>query len=262
MLSKSFFLCWWRSAVIVSWGLVLAVTPAWAGLPETLVRIKPSIVIIGTYKATDNPRFQLRGTGFVVGNGRQVITNAHVMPDVSGLSESSALVVQVRGAGGQWEMRSAQTVERSDGHDLVLLQMDGAAAPALVLGDSERVREGTDLAFTGFPIGGVLGYSPVTHRAMVSSITVAALPSPSARQLQPRAVRGLRDGTFEIFQLDATAYPGNSGGPLFEPDTGEVLGVMNMVLIKGTRESALSQPSGISYAIPIRHAKDLLSRHP
>ena len=75
-----------------------------------------------------------------------------------------------------------------------------------------------------------------------------------------RAVRGLRDGTFEIFQLDATAYPGNSGGPLFDPQTGEVMGVMNMVLIKGTRESALSQPSGISYAIPAVHVKELLAR--
>lgn len=72
----------------------------------------------------------------------------------------------------------------------------------------------------------------------------------------------MRNGTFAIFQLDATAYPGNSGGPLFDPNTGEVLGVVNMVLIKGTRESALSQPSGISYAIPIRHVKDLLGQLP
>jgi hypothetical protein len=49
---------------------------------------------------------------------------------------------------------------------------------------------------------------------------------------------------------------------LFDPRTGEVLGVLNMVLIKGTRESALSNPSGISYAIPIRHARELLERRP
>lgn len=250
----------WRSSALLLSGLVMVLSPVWAGLTESLLSIKPSIVIIGTYKGTDNPRFRLRGTGFVVGNGRQVITNAHVLPEVTGLSESPSLVVQVLGADGQWAMRSAQTVERSDGHDLVLLQMDGAAVPALVLGDSARVREGADLAFTGFPIGGLLGYSPVTHRATVSSITPAALPSPSARQLQERAVRGLRNGTFDIFQLDATAYPGNSGGPLFDPSTGEVLGVMNMVLIKGTRESALSQPSGIAYAIPAVHVKELLAR--
>ena len=151
---------------------------------------------------------------------------------------------------GQWLMRRVDRHQRDDAHDLALLRIEGPAAPALALGDSERVREGDDLAFTGFPIGGVLGYSPVTHRATVSSITPAALPSPSARQLQERAVRGLRNGTFEIFQLDATAYPGNSGGPLFHPQTGEVLGVLNMVLVKSRRESVLSNPSGIAYAIP------------
>ena len=233
---------------------------AWAGLADAVPKVKPSIVIVGTYKATDNPRFQLRGTGFVVGEGNTVVSNAHVLPDATGLSDAPALVVQVRGSDGQWQMRRVDRHQRDDAHDLALLRIEGPAAPALALGDSERVREGDDLAFTGFPIGGFLGYSPVTHRATVSSITPAALPSPSARQLQERAVRGLRNGTFDIFQLDATAYPGNSGGPLFDPSTGEVLGVMNMVLIKGTRESALSQPSGIAYAIPAVHVKELLAR--
>ena len=152
--------------------------------------------------------------------------------------------------------------QRDEVHDLASLVIEGSPVAPLSLGNSDRVREGEELAFTGFPIGGVLGFSPVTHRALVSSITSAALPSPTANQLQERAVRGLRDGTFDIFQLDATAYPGNSGGPLFDPQTGEVLGVLNMVLIKGTRESALSQPSGISYAIPIRHVRALLGRQP
>lgn len=242
--------------------LVQLAASAWAGLADTVPIIKPSIVIVGTYKATDNPRFQLRGTGFVIGEGKTVVSNAHVLPEAMAMSDAPVLVVQVRGADGQWHMRRVERHLRDEAHDLALLRIEGPAAPALIVGDSGRVREGDDLAFMGFPIGGVLGYSPVTHRATVSSITPAALPSPSARQLQERAVRGLRNGTFAIFQLDATAYPGNSGGPLFDPNTGEVLGVVNMVLIKGTRESALSQPSGISYAIPIRHVKDLLGQLP
>lgn len=234
---------------------------AWAGLADALPRVKASIVIVGTYKVSDSPRFQLRGTGFVIDEGLTVVTNAHVLSEVTGLSDAPALVVQVRGSDGQWQMRRVERHYRDDAHDLALLRIEGLAVPALVVGDSERVREGDDLAFTGFPIGGILGYSPVTHRATVSSITPAALPSPSARQLQERAVRGLRNGTFDIFQLDATAYPGNSGGPLFDPNSGEVLGVINMVLIKGTRESALSQPSGIAYAIPARFIRELLERH-
>ena len=146
-------------------------------------------------------------------------------------------------------------------HDLALLRFEGPAAPALRVGDSGAVQEGQTIAFTGFPIGGALGFSPVTHRGMVSSIALAALPTASARQLNENVIRSLRGGpSFNIFQLDGTAYPGNSGGPVFDPDTGEVLGVINMVFIKGTRESALTHPSGISYAIPSSHILQLLQR--
>lgn len=239
---------------------LLATARAQAGLPETIVKLKPSVVLIGTFKATDSPRFQLRGTGFIVGNGQLVVTNAHVLPTPAG-GDAPALVVQVRQPSGEWQMRPAAPLEINPAHDLALLRMEGAPGTAARLGDSNNVREGDDLAFMGFPIGGVLGFSPVTHRATVSSITPAALPSPSSARLSEMAIRGLRNGTFNIFQLDATAYPGNSGGPLFDPETGDVLGVLNMVLIKGTRESALSQPSGISYAIPGVHVRDLLDRH-
>lgn len=242
--------------------LCVALWPAHASLPDTIARLKPSVVLVGTFKATNSPRFQLRGTGFVVGRGGQVITNAHVLPDDLGQGDAAALVVQVRGPDGAWQMRAAELQDRSVEHDLALLRMEGPAVPAMTVGDSARVREGDQLAFMGFPIGGVLGFSVVTHRAMVSSITPAALPSPTADRLKAQAIRGLRDGTFNIFQLDATAYPGNSGGPLFDPESGAVVGVVNMVLIKGTRESALSQPSGITYAIPAVHVKALLDRHP
>ena len=68
----------------------------------------------------------------------------------------------------------------------------------------------------------------------------------------------LRSGSFEVYQLDGTSYPGNSGGPLFEMEKGEVIGIINMEFVKGTKESALSQPSGISFAIPVVYLQELL----
>ena len=68
----------------------------------------------------------------------------------------------------------------------------------------------------------------------------------------------LREGNYEVLQLDATAYPGNSGGPVLDADSGRDVGIVNMVLVKAGRESALSSPTGISYAIPVRHLHELL----
>jgi len=245
-------------AVLCAFAACLTSGPARADLPSTVERLKPSIVVVGSFRSTDSPRFRMRGTGFVVGSGNQAITNLHVLPQASENTADMTIVVQVRRPGGILSMRQA-SIERVDRvHDLALLRFEGAAAPSMVIGDSQAVREGQAVAFIGFPIGGALGFSPVTHRGLISSITPAAMPTPSASQLNEATIRSVRGGPFDIFQLDGTAYPGNSGGPLFDPDSGEVLGVVNMVFIKGSRESALSQPSGISYAIPSRFVTELL----
>ena len=246
-------------SVLACLGAALPIT-AQADLPAVIDKVKPSVVIVGSYKANNSPRFRLRGTGFVIGDGNTAVTNAHVLPDSSEDFSDSSMVVQVRGAANVLQMRMATVLALDKEHDLALLRFDGPRVPALTLGDSDAVREGQAVAFMGFPIGGALGFSAVTHRGLVSSITTAALPTPTAQQLNAKAIRSLRAGTFDIFQLDATAYPGNSGGPLLDPEKGEVLGVINMVFIKGTKESALTHPSGISYAIPSRHIVQLLQR--
>lgn len=237
----------------------------WADLSSTIAKVKPSVVILGTYKSTNSPRFALRGTGFIVGedgqgNSNLVVTNAHVLPQSTEADAQAGLVIQLKVNQSELQMRPVVVLEVDKLHDLALLRFEGPAAPALSVRDSGTVQEGQAIAFIGFPIGGALGFSPVTHRGTVSSIAAAALPTPTAQQLNEKTIRGLRQGSFEIFQLDGTAYPGNSGGPLFDPETGEVLGVVNMVFIKGTRESALTNPSGISYAIPSRYILHLFKR--
>lgn len=233
---------------------------AFSDVPQAIALVKPSVVVVGTYKLTNSPRFNLRGTGFVVGNGNWAVTNAHVIPEGADFDPDAKIVVQVRTGQSDLQMRQAKVLDVDKLHDLALLQFDGPALPKLSLRDSDTVREGQSVAFMGFPIGGALGFSAVTHRGMVSSVTPIVLPTATSQQLNARTVASLRSGSFDIFQLDATAYPGNSGGPLFDADTGEVLGVINMVFVKGTKESALTNPSGISYAIPSNFISELLQR--
>lgn len=231
----------------------------YAEFADTIERIKPSIVVVGTYKKTNSPQFVLRGTGFVVGNGNIVATNAHVVPD-SAESDAPALVIQARNERGEPQVRRARLLQRDRDHDLAIISIEGPALPALKLQNSDSVREGLSIGFTGFPIGGALGFSPVTHRGIVSSITPIALPGGNAQQLNEKLIQRIKSGAFNIFQLDATAYPGNSGSPVFDVETGNVIGVINMVFIKGSKEAALSQPSGITYAIPVNFLAELLKQ--
>ena len=229
-----------------------------ASLSDTVSTLKYAIVAVGTLQADRTPPVSFLGTGFVVADGTYVVTNAHVLPPVLDVLENEKLVV-FSGKGNKAEALDAKTVSIDAAHDLVILKIAGPPRPALRFGDSSLVREGDSLAFTGFPIGVVLGYYPVTHRATLSSITPIVIPAPHAEQLSSRSIRQLRT-PFAVFQLDATAYPGNSGSPLYLPDSGKVVGIVNMVFVKSTKEKILSDPSGIAYAIPGEYIVDLIRK--
>ena len=257
-----------RRCLLLSWftaaaGAMPSAAMAAEVLPDLIQRMRPSVQTVGFYKETNNPRFSFRGTAFAVGNGNLLVTNAHVVASSPDVSADSQLTVNVRDAAGNDQLRRASVLAQDNAHDLALLRVDGPALPVLTLREEtdDPVREGQAVAFMGYPLGAALGFAPVTHRGMVSAIRPVAIPSPTATQLDARTAARIRGGAFELYQLDATAYPGNSGGPLFDVSTGRVIGVVNMVTLKGTRESALSQPSGISYAIPVRHVLDLLAQN-
>ncbi len=230
-----------------------------ADLPTLVAAAKPSVLPVGTYSATDSPRFGFRGTGFVVGDGTLVATNFHVLPAGADTENGPRMVVMVARSGSEGQLRRARVVATDRSRDLALLQLEGSPLPALALAEAGSAREGQSVALIGYPIAGALGFAPVTHRGIVASITTAALPAPTAGQLDARAVAQLRKGNFEVLQLDATAYPGNSGGPLLDAETGRVLGIVNMVLVKAGRESAISSPTGISYAVPVAYLLELMA---
>jgi S1-C subfamily serine protease len=226
----------------------------------TIERVKGSIVAIGTFERTRVPAFQFRATGFAVGDGSLIATNAHALPTTLDSERRETLVVLIPASDREPQMREAREVAVDVGTDLAVLKINGTPLPALKLGGLDGTREGQSVLFTGFPIGGVLGMFAATHRGMIAAITPIAIPPPIAANLDPRIVRRLATGSFPVLQLDATAYPGNSGSPVYDPETGEVLGIINMVFVKGTKESALTQPSGITYAIPAKHLQALINK--
>ncbi len=222
-------------------------------LTATVAKVKPSVVGIGVESWYQAPR--LVASGFVVADGHHVVTNAHVITIELDATIGEELVVFV-GRGREADARQARIVTTDPIHDLALLRIKGAALPALRLGDSGRVAEGQDIAFTGFPIGGVLGLHAATHRGIIAARVPITIPQRQARSLTPRMIRELRD-PFVVFQLDAVAYPGNSGSPLYDLE-GAVVGVISSVFVKESRERVLQDPSGITYAVPAIHVEDLL----
>lgn len=223
---------------------------------ETVTKIKPSIVAVGTFMPSRNPRSVFLGTGFAVADGSIIVTNAHVIPPILDTKHLEQLAVFYH-EGNIDKIITAKEVALDKEHDVALLKLNEGLLPPLKLGNAATVREGQLYAFTGYPMGMVLGLYPVTHRGIISAISPNIIPMLKSAQLNTKLLRRLQK-TYNVFQLDATAYPGNSGSPLYEPDSGVVIGIINKVFVQESKESVLSKPSGITYAIPINQIEDIL----
>lgn len=239
-------------------GLLLVNVQQAFALPLTQVikKVKPSVVGIGTYTPIAQPKSSLLGTGFAVGDGQYIVTNDHVIPQVLEEGINQRIVVFI-GTGNNVELQGATVIDRNKDHDLALLKIEGDKLPAMKLADKSYLDEGAPIAFTGFPIGAVLGVYPVTHQGIVSAVTPIIIPVDNSKKISIKALKRLRN-PYMVYQLDAVAYPGNSGSALYNANTGDVVGVINKVFVQSTKEAIISTPSGITYAIPVKYVHELL----
>lgn len=227
-----------------------------ADFVEVVGKIKPSVVGIGVHTPTSRPKNILRGTGFVIGNGRYIVTNDHVLPTLLNESLLQKMAVFI-GSGNNAKVREAEIVATSSLYDLAILKISGPALPAMKLASGEFIPDGSFIAFTGFPIGGLLGLYPVTHRGIIASLTPTVVPAVSAEKINLKMLKRMRN-PYLVYQLDATAYPGNSGSAMYDMKTGQVVGIINKVFVQSTKEAVISNPSGITYAIPVKYLHQVL----
>ena len=225
-------------------------------LPKLVQEVRRSIVGIGTFEALRRPPIDLKGTGFVVHDGRHVATNYHVVASGINVTNKERLIVIV-GNGRNYSDRDAEVVAIDPDHDVAILKITGEALPPVRLGTGGLLPDGTAIAVTGYPIGSVLGVYPVTHSGIISAITPIRIPQPDSRLLDATMI--LRN-PFDVYQLDLTAFPGNSGSPVYDLNSGRVVGILNSTFVKETKERALTNPTGISFAIPVAYIYQLLQK--
>jgi S1-C subfamily serine protease len=139
------------------------------------------------------------GTGWVVAPQR-VVTNAHV---VAGVSEP---LVQVTGLGDRLQ---GEVVLFDAARDLAVIAVPDLEAVPLALG--AELGPGEPAAVAGFPLDGAYQSSPARVRQVVDA--------------RGEDIYGRSGVVREVYSLFADVEPGNSGGPLLDPE-GAVVGVI------------------------------------
>lgn len=161
------------------------------------------------------------GTGFFISSDGYIVTNHHVIED--------ALRIQVTLYDGT--DLSATVVGYRAEDDIAVLKVDGNNYPSVQIGDSNALKPGDVAVIVGHPSGEDGKWS--TTQGVISALN---------------RVLSIEEASYfceiKMIQTDATANPGNSGGPLCN-DRGEVVGII-------TRKK--TDYEGMNYAIPITEA--------
>jgi putative serine protease PepD len=170
------------------------------------------------------------GSGFVVDEQGNIITNAHVVEG----ADSVEVSFDENGDSVPAEVKGVDTST-----DIAVLKVDpsdvkGGVTP-VPLGDSSQVEVGDPVIAIGNPFG----YSRTVTTGIVSGL-----------QRQIRAPNGFTIP--DVIQTDASINPGNSGGPLLDAN-GRVIGINSQIATGGGQGSV-----GIGFAVPINTAKRLL----
>jgi S1-C subfamily serine protease len=173
------------------------------------------------------PSGAAEGSGFVLDDSGEIVTNAHVVTDESGGGRDPAQEVFVEFP--DRNVIEAEIVGFDPFADVALLRVDPAEHDLhpLALGDDEKLRVGQPVAAIGSPFG---------EQQSLSVGVISAIE---------RSVRSLTQFQIEgAIQTDASINPGNSGGPLLDA-AARVIGINQQI------ETDSGVNDGVGFAVPI-----------
>jgi S1-C subfamily serine protease len=183
---------------------------------------------------------QGQGSGFVISNDGEIVTNAHVVTEGG-----------TAGGGGELQAAREVFVEFSDRNqvpaeivgfdpfaDVALLEVDPEALDLqpLTLGSENDVQVGDPVAAIGSPFG----------QQQSLSIGVVSANDRTIESLTRFAIDG-------AIQTDASINPGNSGGPLLDA-AGEVVGINQQI------NTTSGGNEGVGFAVPIDLAERAINQ--
>jgi S1-C subfamily serine protease len=194
-------------------------------------RDAPGVVFIRAAISEAGQVGEATGSGFVIGRGGSILTNAHVVGDAKRVtvkfSDSKVASAKVAGTDPSTDLA------------LLLVDPDGLDLHALDLGTSKEVQVGDPALAIGNPFG--------LERTLTTGVISAI----------GREIPSLQEG-FEIgnaLQTDAAINPGNSGGPLLD-GRGRVVGVNSQIETGGGGRGNV----GVGFAVAIDTAKEVIPR--
>jgi putative serine protease PepD len=198
---------------------------AGAAVKAVAQQIGPSVVTI----SADVTGGEAVGTGVVVSDDGDILTNAHVIVD--------ATEIRVR-LPGETEPTEAELVAADGGNDLALLHIDADDLVPADFAPPGAVAIGDEVVAIGFALD--LDGDPTVTLGIVSALD--------------RTLRTSDGALDRLIQTDAAISSGNSGGPLVNA-AGQVVGINTAV----ARSDGITAATNVGFAIAVDEVEHVLA---
>ena len=196
----------------------------------------PSVVtILSIIGDAADPTSAGQGSGFVINDNGEIVTNAHVVTDATEagggqpINEADEVYVEF----GDRNQVPADILGIDPNADVALIKVDpdGLDLNPIELGDSDSIQVGAPVAAIGSPFG----------QEQSLSVGIVSATDRSIDSLTQFKIDG-------AIQTDTSINPGNSGGPLIGSD-GKVIGIDQQI------NTTSGGNEGVGFAVPINLVK-------
>ena len=168
------------------------------------------------------------GSGVIISDDGFIVTNNHV---VDGADEVTVTLSNKKSF-------KAKVVATDPSTDLAVVKVDAKGLPFLLYGNSDDVKVGQWVLAVGYPL-------------TLETTVTAGIVSAKGRSIDINS-RQSQSPVESFIQTDAAVNPGNSGGPLINPQ-GQLIGI----------NSAIASPTGsyagYSFTIPVNIVKKVVT---
>jgi len=168
------------------------------------------------------------GSGVIISEDGYIVTNNHV---VDGADEVTVTLSNKKSF-------KAKVVATDPSTDLAVVKVDAKGLPFLLYGNSDEVKVGQWVLAVGYPLS-------------LETTVTAGIVSAKGRSIDIN-IRQSQTPVESFIQTDAAVNPGNSGGPLINPQ-GQLIGI----------NSAIASPTGsyagYSFTIPVNIVKKVVT---
>src|SRR6478736_9654041 len=179
------------------------------------------------------PEQRASGSGVIISEDGYIVTNNHVISDgEKGIASEITVTLHNR------KTYKARVIGSDPNYNLAVLKIDGNNLPFMLYANSDDVQLGQWVLAVGYPLS-------------LETTVTAGIVSAKGRTIGIN--RRQSQAPVESFiQTDAAVNPGNSGGPLINPQ-GQLIGI----------NSAIASPTGsyagYSFTIPVNIVKKVVT---